>query len=115
MVDDKPTFDHAESHKDDIEMMSDCCMAELAEYDKNGTPPAPFYFVRVAILARKQRNYELEVAICEQYLSIVEELKDGPDFDPRFPGVVASPRVEQLRKRLPKAKELLEKQSETNK
>lgn len=107
-----PTYELAKTHKDDIDIMLQCCNAEMNNYKKTGEQPAPFYFSRVAILARKAKNYLLEIKICEEYLSAVEEFRKSPGFDPRFPGIVASPRVAELKKRLPKARELLSRYKE---
>lgn len=106
-VDGTPTYDLAEQHKDDLEMMRRCCDAEMERYKSSGEPPAPFYFWRVAVLAKKIKDYALEVKICEEYLAVVKELRTSPDYDPRFPGISASPRTEDMKKRLPKAKAML--------
>ena len=109
-VDGIPTYEHADSNKDNLDIMLRCCEAELKNFSKSNMSPAPFYFWRVAVLAKKQKNYALEVEICEKYLAIVERLKKRKSFDPQSPGVVASPSVRDLEKRLPKAKENLTKQ-----
>jgi hypothetical protein len=106
-VDGIPTHELAEPHKDDMRTMLECCEAEMARYKSSSEPPAPYCFWRVAVLAKKAKDYALEVKICETYLAVTEELRARPDFDPRFPGITASPRTDELRKRLPKAKAML--------
>lgn len=113
-VDGKPAYDFASSHKNDINMMQKCCDAEMERYFSEGISPAPFYFARVAILARKAKDYAREIKICEQYLKVVDELQKNPKFDPRSPGIVASPHVAEFRKRLPKARMSLAKQHATS-
>ncbi|MCL2790983.1 MAG: hypothetical protein FWD79_10120 [Desulfobulbus sp.] len=64
-VDDSPTYEFPESHKHDLPMMLRCCEAELRNMASTGAAAAPFYFARAAILAKKEKNYELEVKICQ--------------------------------------------------
>ncbi|MBU4233280.1 MAG: hypothetical protein L6277_12120 [Desulfobacterales bacterium] len=52
-VDGKPTYEYAESHKNDLEMMKRCCDEEINNFKINMIAPAPFYFERVAILSNK--------------------------------------------------------------
>lgn len=104
------TYDYAESHKHDLEMMVKCCNAELQAYKDTGQVPAPFYFERVAILARKQGRHALEVRVCEQYIRIIEKLRLLPPEHPRKPLIVVDHMADKFKQRLPKAKELLEKQ-----
>ena len=62
LVDGKQTWELAESKKDDLEAMKKCCYTELATYEKIGLVPAPYYFERVAILARKVKDFREEIA-----------------------------------------------------
>ena len=41
--------------------------------EKAGLVPAPYYFERVAILSRKEKDYQQEVAYCEKYIVLVED------------------------------------------
>ena len=66
--------------------------------------PAPFYFERVAILARKEKRYYLEVEICEQYIEITDRI-----FGSTALGVKAGPRYLAIANRLLKARDLLKK------
>lgn len=102
-----PTYELAVPHKDDLNTMLECCNAEMKRYKSSGEPPAPYCFWRLAVLAKKSKDYALEVNVCETYLAVTEELRARPDFDPRFPGITASPRTDDLRKRLPKARAML--------
>ena len=85
-----------------------CCEAELKTMRVTGLVAAPYYIERVAILARKQKKYDLEVSICENYINNVEsyykDIKDHTVADVR-----KGPRYQAIVKRLPKAKELLAK------
>jgi hypothetical protein len=55
----------AETHKNDLPVMLRCCEEELNNLMTIGRAPSSYYFERAAILARKEKNFELEVKICE--------------------------------------------------
>lgn len=105
LVDGKQTWELAEEKKDDIEIMKRCCNAELHTMDKAGLVPAPYYFERVAILSRKEKNYEQEIFYCELYIEKVEAfyLKNSTDS---MADVRKGPRYQAIVKRLAKAREL---------
>lgn len=67
---------------------------------------APFYFERVAILARKRKDYQLEVDIIEEYLNGITDhyAKNGLATGE---GIMVGPRYQSISERMPKAKELL--------
>lgn len=106
LVDGKQTSDYAESHKNDIEFMKRCCDAELKVMESAGIASAPFYFERVAILSRKQRNYRQEVEYCEQYIQAIEKFYQIIGHEDHA-DVRRGPRYQAILTRLPKAKELL--------
>lgn len=109
LVDGKQTWELAEEKKHDIEVMKRCCDAELNTMDKAGMVPAPYYFERVAILSRKEKNYEQEIFYCEQYIEKVEAFysKNGTEG---IADVRKGPRYQAIMTRLPKARELYAKQ-----
>ncbi|WP_404396787.1 hypothetical protein [Idiomarina loihiensis] len=109
LVDGKQTWELAEEKKHDIDVMKRCCDAELNTMDKAGMVPAPYYFERVAILSRKEKNYEQEIFYCEQYIEKVEAFysKNGTGG---IADVRKGPRYQAIMKRLPKARELYAKQ-----
>ena len=106
LVDGKQTWEHADTHKDDIEYMKRCCDAELKTMASAGLVSAPFYFERVAILSRKQKNYRQEVEYCERYIQAVETFYQAPGREGQA-DVRKGPRYQAIIARLPKAKELL--------
>ncbi len=53
LVHGKPVYELALEYKNDIEIMLLCCESELEKMNEIGQVAAPFYFERVAILARK--------------------------------------------------------------
>ena len=106
LVEGKQTWEYAETHKDDIEYMKRCCDAEIKTMASAGIVSAPFYFERVAILSRKQKNYRQEVKYCERYIQAVEEFYSAPGHEGHA-DVRKGPRYKAILERLPKAKELL--------
>jgi len=113
LVEGKQTWQLANDKKHDIEVMEKCCDAELATYEKIGLVPAPYYFERVAILARKLKNFEQKVAYCEKYIAVVEDYyrkNNTPDIE----GVKMGPRYQAIVKRLPRARLLAEKATATS-
>ncbi len=108
LVNGKQTWEYSESHKDDIEIMKQCCAAELKTMKAANIVPAPFYFYRVAVLSRKVKDYEQEVTYCETYIKAVEEFYANLN-SPNIADVRKGPRYKSIVDRLPKAKEFLNK------
>lgn len=106
LLDGKQTWELVEGNKDDLESMKKCCETELATYEKIGLVPAPYYFERVAILARKVKDFREEIACCEKYIAIVADYYRKNDI-PENQGVKMGPRYKAIVKRLPKARLLL--------
>ena len=115
-VDGQPTY--ALVHmKDDLAVMHACVDAETENYwrqqDGHRIAPAPFFFERVAILHRKSKNYEAEIAVCELWVALLEDYR-SQGFVKRGSGakVWLGPKSRKIIARLPKARELLKRQSE---
>ena len=108
LVDGKQTWELAADKKHDIEYMKKCCDAELKTMEAVGLVASPYYFERVAVLSRKEKNFRQEIHYCETYIRLVEDYyaKRGTEGiadvrrGPRFRAIVA---------RIPKARELLAK------
>jgi hypothetical protein len=103
LVDGKQTWQLANDKRHDLEVMKKCCDAELATYEKVGLVPAPYYFERVAILSRKLRDFQTEIAYCEQYIAAVEDYYQKNNLPPTE-GVKMGPRYRAIVTRLPKAR-----------
>ena len=110
LVDGKPTYELAETQKHALDTMKRCCDAEIATWRQIGWVPAPYYFERVAILSRKHKDYRQEVEYCERYIDIVEQ------FRREHPGapILKSPRYAAIKARLPKARQLLDRDATAN-
>jgi hypothetical protein len=106
LVDGKQTWELAPGKKDDLEAMKKCCDAELATYEKVGLVPAPYYFERVAILARKTKDFREEIAWCEKYIAVVADYYRKNNI-PENQGVKMGPTYKAIVHRLPKARFLL--------
>ena len=111
-IEGKQTWEYSEEKKHDLECMKKCCDAELKTMEESGVAPAPYYFERVAILSRKNKNFQQEVDYCELYISALEKFYKNK----RKRGIAdirKGPRYQAIVKRLPKAKELLSKSIKT--
>ena len=78
LVDGKQTWEHAQTKegKNNLGTMLACCQAELEGMEATGFRPAPFYFMRAAILFRKEKLYEKEIQICEFFISLMTQWCD---------------------------------------
>jgi hypothetical protein len=111
-VDGLPTYAHADTGKHDLPTMLRCCEAEEANYWKQPTGErlcaAPFYFLRVAILSRKAKDYASEISACERWQAIADDYAAQPMVRN---GLAAKnhlgPSSENMKSRLPKARNLL--------
>jgi len=108
LVEGKQTWEYAEEKKHDIEYMKKCCDSELNTMKKASFVAAPYYFERVAILSRKEKNYQQEIDYCENYIKAVEEFYEQHGAE-GMADARKGPRYQAIAKRLPKAKELLSK------
>lgn len=115
-IDGHPTYTYAEKDKDNLPVMLKCCQAELKNLVASGTSPAPFYFERAAIIARKQKNYALEIKICEMLIYSYDLYDDARQHCgiELYPYIKGSPRYENIVKRLPKARTLFHKHQTTS-
>lgn len=109
LVHGKPVYELAHEYKNDLEVMRLCCESELKKMSQIGQVAAPFYFERTAILARKNKNYELEVEIIERYITELEGFYRLTNLAIGS-GVMAGPRFNAIVSRLEKSKKLFEKQ-----
>lgn len=111
-VDGRPTHQLAE-HKDDLSIMQACVRAETENYwmqsEGHRIMAAPFFFERAAILQRKAKNYEAEVAVCEAWAKIVEDYKEQDSVKNGIGAKVwLGPTSRKIMERLPRARELFE-------
>lgn len=106
LVNGKPVYELALEYKSDIEIMLLCCESELEKMNAIGQVAAPFYFERAAILARKNKNYKLEVDIIERYITELEGFYRLNNL-PVGSGLMAGPRFSSIVSRLEKSRRLL--------
>ena len=79
-----PLWEYAVTHQNELAVMLKCCgEIERVFY---GAPhgsrlsPAPFYFVRSAILRRKVKDYASEIAICERWIAMATIYASQPRY-----------------------------------
>lgn len=111
----KPTPELAESSKNDIDAMRLCCDAEELNYwsqvEGARICAAPFYFERVAILNRKNKDYTSEISVIDRWKAIIGDYKSQPMVRAGRAALVhKGPRSIAIAARLPKAKDLLRAQ-----
>ena len=107
----------ASSNKDNLRLMLDSCKSEIRNMVETGQAPAPYYFERVAILAKKEKMFDLEVLACETYIGLCKIYKNAFKACNKNPplNIIASPRYLKIKERLPKAKENLKKSKASQK
>ncbi|WP_339885236.1 hypothetical protein [Vreelandella maris] len=103
-----PIYEYAKSHKNDLDMMLECCRAIENVYWSYGSmkmSPEPGYFERAAILSGKARDYSGEVAICERWIDMAEDFKKWLKTKPKgvMADVTKGPVSKRIYARLPKA------------
>ncbi len=105
-----PTHEYFEKYKNRLDIMLACAQAEADNYWQQPFSrrlcAAPAAFLRVAILARKAKKYEIEVAACELWSSIIYDYKTQ-DMDAAM--VHKGPTSKAIIARLSKARELRNK------
>ncbi|PHQ56197.1 MAG: hypothetical protein COA30_05110 [Sulfurimonas sp.] len=105
LVNGKPTYEYVESEKNNLEIMKKCCEAEIKTLEIAGIVPAPYYFERVAIILRKEKNYKQEIEYCSSYISIINKYYSNI-HNSNIADVRKGPRYQSIVKRLKKAKTL---------
>ena len=105
LVDGHPTWELAHIKKHDCECMKKCCEAELRKMATADIVAAPYYFERVAILARKAKAYDVEIEYCETYIRLIEAFYARHETS-RIADARKGPTYQAIVARLPKAKKL---------
>lgn len=108
LIDGEDYVEKAEEKKHDIEYMKKCCQLEFQKMKEKNEVPAPFCFERVAILSKKDKNYEQEVRYCEDYIKAVDDFYAN-NKDSNVADVRKSTKYHSLVKRMEKAKSLISK------
>lgn len=103
--------------KDNLSLMLSACKSEIINMVETANAPAPYYFERVAILAKKEKRYTLEVLACETYIALCKIYKKAFKACGKKPflNISGSARYLKIKERLPKAKENLRKIKVLNK
>jgi len=60
------------NHHDIYEIVK-CCREKIQSFEDTRIVPSPRYFEQVAVLSRKEKNYDKEIAICEIYIELINQ------------------------------------------
>lgn len=96
-------------NKADIETVVDCCRDEIQKSVDTGIMPAPKYFEQVAVLSRKEKNYQNEIAICDMYIKLVKKYASEHKMTRQEFTDTVLPECAPLYKRMHNAKSMMSK------
>ena len=97
----------AETHKKDLPVMLRCCEEELNNFMKIGRAPSSYFFERAAILARKEKDLELEIKICEVLIRAYEIYEEAYKTQGKSTPANMTCASEEMKKRLAAARKHL--------
>ena len=100
-------FLFAETHKNNLPIMLRCCEEELKIMIATGRAPSPFYFERAVILARRERDYALEIQVCEVLIKAYEVYNEAYAKLGRIPPASTAYVSGEMKKRLAAARKNL--------
>lgn len=83
------------------------CRDEIQKSEDSGIMPSPKYFEQVAVLSRKEKRYENEIAICELYIGLVKQYAVKNNLSRAEFSDQVLPKCTPLYKRLHNAKTML--------
>lgn len=92
-----------------IDTVVECCREEIQKSVDTGIMPAPKYFEQVAVLSRKEKNYENEIAICDMYIKLVKKYASEHKISRQEFTDTILPECAPLYKRMHNAKSMLSK------
>ena len=93
----------------DINTVVEFCREEIQKSVDTGIMPAPKYFEQVAVLSRKEKNYENEIAICDMYIKLVKKYAADNNLSKQEFTDTILPECAPLYKRMHNAKSMLSK------
>ena len=97
------------NNKTDIKVAVDCCRDEIQKSIDTGIMPAPKYFEQAAVLSRKEKNYQNEIAICDMYIKLVKKYASEHKLSRQEFTDNVLPECAQLYKRMHNAKFMMSK------
>ncbi len=95
----------------DINTIVKNCRDEIQKSEDSGIMPSPKYFEQVAVISRKDKCYENEIAICEMYIGLVKQYAAKNKLSRAQFSDQVLPKCAPLYKRLHNAKTMLSKMS----
>jgi len=90
----------------DIHSVVKHCRLEIEKSKDSGIMPSPRFFEQAAILSRKQRNYDNEIAICDLYVKLAKDFATKNKLSNSEFREDILPQCESLYKRMHNAKSL---------
>ena len=93
----------------DINTVVNCCRDEIQKSVDTGIMPAPKYFEQVAVLSRKEKNYQNEIAICDMYIKLVKKYASEHKMTRQEFTDTVLPECAPLYKRMHNAKSMMSK------
>lgn len=98
----------------DIREIVKNCRDEIAKSEDSGIMPSPKYFEQVAVLSRKERHYENEIAICEMYIGLIKRYAAKKKLSRSEFSDQVLPKCAPLYKRMHNAKTMLSRKPSNN-
>ncbi len=106
-----PAIKNSHPSDTDIHTIVKNCRDEIQKSKDSGIMPSPKYFEQVAVLSRKEKRYENEIAICEMYIGLVKQYAAKKKLSRAQFSDQVLPKCAPLYKRLHNAKTMLSKMS----
>jgi len=57
----------------DLNRVVDFCRDEVQKVVDTGIMPSPKYFEQAAVISRKEKRFENEIAICDMYINVAKQ------------------------------------------
>ena len=83
------------------------CRQEIQQSEASGIMPSPKYFEQVAVLSRKEKKFEDEIAICNYYIKAISHFAAKNNFSKTEFNKKAFCKIDPFRKRINLAKTML--------
>ena len=98
----------------DINCLVESCRNDIQKFVDTGIMPSPKHFEQVAVLSRKEKRYENEIAICEMYIRLVKQYAVINKLSKEEFSDQVLPKCAPLYKRLHNAKTMLSRMPSEN-
>ena len=93
----------------DINSILKKCRQEAQQANESGIMPSSKYFQQAAVLSRKEKNYENEIAICKYYINLVSQYATNNNSSEVDLGNEVDTKIDPFNKRIHLAETMLYK------